>query len=193
MLVNNAGIHYPRFLLQATDDSIEQVFQVNALSHFWMIKAFLPSMIARQRGHIVTVSSCLGLGAVAKLSDYCATKFAVNGLHESLRQELKLLSLDKYIKTTIICPYLFKHGMFQKVKTTFPLLTPSLDMSTVVDQMVINIRAREPKEEIWLPTFVHAVPLMRMLPTRLYDWIHKVTCLHLYTCMCMCIYIHGLN
>ena len=52
-------------------------------------------------------------------------------------------------------------------------------MDAIVNEMVISISSQNPKEEIWLPHFVYAVPFMRLLPTRCYDWIHKVTRTHL--------------
>lgn len=55
---------------------ILKTFDVNVLSHFWTLKAFLPGMIEAKRGHIVTVASMAGHGGINKLVDYCASKFA---------------------------------------------------------------------------------------------------------------------
>jgi short-subunit dehydrogenase len=75
------------------------------------VKAFLPAMLARDSGHIVTVASILGHFAVTGLVDYCASKFAAVGFNESLRTELWA---DKKtgITTTVVCPYLIDTGMF---------------------------------------------------------------------------------
>ena len=53
-------------------------------------KAYLPHVIASGDGHIVTVSSGFGLVGIPHYSTYCATKFAVRGFSESLRQEMEL-------------------------------------------------------------------------------------------------------
>jgi all-trans-retinol dehydrogenase (NAD+) len=62
--------------------------RVNALSHFWTVRAFLPSMLQKNHGHIVTVSSAGGMAGTSNLSDYAASKFAAFGFNESLRVEL---------------------------------------------------------------------------------------------------------
>lgn len=53
------------------------------------MKAFLPSMIENQHGHIVTVASMAGHVGINKLVDYCASKFAAVGFDEALRVELE--------------------------------------------------------------------------------------------------------
>ena len=68
-------------LLQLEDEEILATMNVNAISHFWTIKAFLPDMILRDNGHIVTIASLAGKVGVNKLTDYCASKVsAVIGL-----------------------------------------------------------------------------------------------------------------
>ena len=66
-------------------EKIELTFKVNALAHFWTIKAFLGDMMARRSGHIVSVTSAGGYTGMYKLADYCSSKFAAVGLHESLQ------------------------------------------------------------------------------------------------------------
>ena len=71
--------------LIAPSEKIELTFKVNALAHFWTIKSFLGDMMARRSGHIVSVASAGGYTGMYKLSDYCSSKFAAVGLHESLQ------------------------------------------------------------------------------------------------------------
>ena len=66
-------------------EKIELTFKVNALAHFWTIKAFLGDMMSRRSGHIVSVASAGGYTGMYKLADYCSSKFAAVGLHESLQ------------------------------------------------------------------------------------------------------------
>jgi all-trans-retinol dehydrogenase (NAD+) len=89
ILINNAGIVSGKYLLDASDPEIERTFQVNTLALFWTVRAFLPSMLERDSGHLVTVASAAGLAGTAKLTDYCSSKFAAVGFDESLRLELK--------------------------------------------------------------------------------------------------------
>ena len=73
-------------------------------------------MIAKNRGHIITISSSAGLFGVAGLMDYCASKFGAVGIHESLASELHILGIDG-VKSTLVCPFFINTGMFDGVKT----------------------------------------------------------------------------
>ena len=70
-------------------EKIELTFKVNALAHFWTLKAFLPGMVEARKGHLVSIASLAGLFGNAKLVDYCASKFAAVGIAESLLFELE--------------------------------------------------------------------------------------------------------
>ena len=63
VLINNAGIVHGKTFFQLTESQIRQTFEVNALGHFWMNKAFMPLMMKRNQGHgyghIVTISSTM--------------------------------------------------------------------------------------------------------------------------------------
>ena len=62
-IINNAGIISGTPLLSTDDSRIELSFKVNALAHFWVVKAFLPDMIAKNDGRIVGISSAAGFCA----------------------------------------------------------------------------------------------------------------------------------
>ena len=72
-------------------------------------------MLERNHGHIVSIASGAGLGAINGLSDYCASKFAAVGFQEALHMELRALKTDIY--TTVVCPYFINTGMFDGVHT----------------------------------------------------------------------------
>lgn len=88
VVVNNAGVVSGRRLLDASEEAITRTFGVNVLALFWVTKAFLPGMIERRRGTVVTIASAAGLVGVAKQTDYSASKHAAVGFDESLRAEL---------------------------------------------------------------------------------------------------------
>ncbi|XP_007883687.1 retinol dehydrogenase 10-like [Callorhinchus milii] len=127
ILVNNAGVASGRPLLECPDALLERTMLVNCHAHFWTAKAFLPKMIEMNHGHIVSVASFLGLFSTAYVQDYCASKFALVGYHESLSHELKGWNMDG-IKTTLICPYLVDTGMFHgcQIRKEFQFLVPPL-------------------------------------------------------------------
>ena len=91
ILVNNAGIVNTRSLSDISAEQYARTVSVNLLAHAWTTKCCLPAMIANRKGHIVTVSSILGLLACNKISEYCASKFGVVGFHESLATDMMVL------------------------------------------------------------------------------------------------------
>ena len=85
-----AGIIHTGSLLASEFSDIELVINTNLVGVINTAKAYLPHVIASGDGHIVTVSSGFGLVGIPHYSAYCATKFAVRGFSESLRQEMEL-------------------------------------------------------------------------------------------------------
>lgn len=81
-------------------------------------------MLAKNHGHIVMVSSIAGLFGSSKLCDYSASKFAVVGFIDSLKNEFSRLGKDG-IQTTCVCPFYLNTGMFDGVKTGYLLFLAS--------------------------------------------------------------------
>merc|ERR1711871_1907076 len=167
ILVNNAGIVTGKTLLECPDELMEKTMQVNSIAHFWTLKAFLPSMIERNSGHIVTIASMAGVGGASGLVDYCASKFAAVGLDESLRMELSKLNKTG-VHTTCICPFYINTGMFDGVKTRFPFLLPILNPQDVAVDVV---RCVETGRTLFMtPPLMKAVPFLKaFLSTRMQD------------------------
>ena len=165
ILVNNAGIVKGKEIDQLSSKDIELTMNINLSAHFNTIRAFLPHMLKENKGHIITISSNAGLVGVRKLTDYCASKFGVLGLDESLRIEMK--HRGKNIKTTCICPYYINTGMFDGVKSKSWLL-PILDMKKVAERIVLAIEQEE--EMLALPFLTSLIPLLRAtLPVKYFD------------------------
>jgi len=167
LIINNAGIVSGRSFLDLPDEKIEATFAINTLSLFWVTKAFLPEMIRRNQGHIVTIASASALIGVAQLSDYAASKWAAMGFDESLRAELRRTAPG--VKTTVVCPFYIDTGMFHGVKTRFPWLLPILQERDVARRVIDAIRRNRPR--LFMPWIIYLVPPMRLLPVPLFDWI----------------------
>ena len=82
VLVNNAGIFDAHSILSTSHEYLRKIFEVNVLSNWTTVRAFLPGMIAQNRGHIVTVASGASFIGIAGMADYTATKAAVLSFHE---------------------------------------------------------------------------------------------------------------
>ncbi|XP_003741906.1 short-chain dehydrogenase/reductase family 16C member 6 [Galendromus occidentalis] len=92
ILVNNATRCEPHSaspLIQSPSESIQKTLFVNLLSHFWMTRAFLPSMIEKKSGHIVAISSLSGLMGTSKYSSFCASQHGVMGAMSAMASELE--------------------------------------------------------------------------------------------------------
>ena len=89
VLVANAGIaHYLPFA-EMPPELIERLTQVNWLGTAYSVRAALPGMLERRRGHVVIVSSGAGIRSFPSAAVYGATKAAQRGFGEALRHELK--------------------------------------------------------------------------------------------------------
>jgi all-trans-retinol dehydrogenase (NAD+) len=134
--------------------------QVNTISHFWTLKAFLPHMIHCNSGHIVTVASIAGHVGVPGLLDYCASKFAAVGIDNALRFEL--YDTAPQVKTLCVCPHYISTGMFAGVSAgRFPWLVPTLTPQYVAERVVGSIIAGD--AVLFMPRFVKLVPLLKGL------------------------------
>lgn len=135
ILINNAGIVSGKTFYDIPDHLADLTFQVNAVAHFWTLKAFFPAMKKNNHGYVITIASSAGLFGVASLMDYCGSKFAAVGIHESLASEISTLKLDG-IKTTLVCPFYINTGMFDGVKTRIPALLPILEPEYAVGKIM---------------------------------------------------------
>jgi len=90
ILCNNAGIALSfKNLEDVPVEEFDRVMAVNVRGVFNGCQAFMPEMKARGSGHIVNTSSANGLVPYGPFATYCASKFAVTGLSEAIRQELE--------------------------------------------------------------------------------------------------------
>lgn len=165
VLVNNAGVVSGASFLDIPDEKVERTFRVNTLALFWTAKAFLPAMVERNRGHLVTMASASSYLGVARLSDYSASKWAAMAFDESLRVEFAPSAPG--IVTTVVCPFYVNTGMFEGVKSRFPILLPILDEAVVAERVLGAIR--RDRRRLVLPPLVRWVPLLRVLPVRWQD------------------------
>jgi len=174
VLINNAGVVHGRLILDLTPENIQQTFGSNTLAHFYTLKAFLPEMIKQKSGHIITVSSVLGMAGVAQTSDYNASKAALISLHESLRYELDSRYKAPGVRTTLVCPGHVLTPLFASVDlgTNWlnKFLMPSLPPHTVAKAVIAALDSQF-SQEIYLPFYVNFAPYLCLLPSFARDFI----------------------
>jgi all-trans-retinol dehydrogenase (NAD+) len=165
VLILNAGVINGKLLWELSDADIQKTFDVNVLGLYWATRAFLPTMIERRSGHVVTIASAAGLLGVVRQVDYSATKHAAVGFAESLRVELHRYAPD--LKTTLVCPYYINTGMFDGVKSKVGWLLPILEEQKVATKVVRAIE--RDKAELFMPWTVGTLPFLRGMPSRFFD------------------------
>jgi NAD(P)-dependent dehydrogenase (short-subunit alcohol dehydrogenase family) len=88
VLVNNAGYGLVGAVEEASLDEVRAQFETNVLGPLAMLKAVLPAMRARRAGRIINVTSVSGLATWAGTGVYCASKWALEGLTQTLAAEV---------------------------------------------------------------------------------------------------------
>ncbi|HVR40329.1 MAG TPA: SDR family NAD(P)-dependent oxidoreductase [Thermoanaerobaculia bacterium] len=100
VLINNAGFAIFDSIAEAKVDELHSMMDTNYFGALHCTQAVLPQMLARGRGAIVNVSSITGIMGFARMGGYCATKFAMIGFTEALRDEV----LGRGVRVALVCP-----------------------------------------------------------------------------------------
>uniref|UniRef100_A0A7S3SQE3 Short-chain dehydrogenase/reductase 3 n=2 Tax=Choreotrichia TaxID=141411 RepID=A0A7S3SQE3_9SPIT len=167
MLINNAGIVTGKSLLEGSDDMQELTMAVNSTAHFWTVKACLPAMMEADHGHIVTIASSAGLCGTPGLADYCASKAAAFFFDESIRMEMRKQGKHG-VKTTCVCPFFIKTGMFEGASSKWPRLLPLLEPEWAANKIISAVRCNQ--EVLVMPFAIHLAPICRaILPVSVCD------------------------
>jgi 3-dehydrosphinganine reductase len=93
ILINSAGLTFPGLFEQLDHRIFREMMEVNYFGTLYVTKALVPAMIKRGSGHILNISSLVGLHGVYGYSAYSPAKFAVRGLSDALRYELQPLGI----------------------------------------------------------------------------------------------------
>ncbi|XP_066189681.1 epidermal retinol dehydrogenase 2-like [Sylvia atricapilla] len=163
ILINNAGILIGKKFCELTDEDFEKTFRINFFAQVWTCKAFLPAMVACNRGHLVSTASGAGILGLYRMSDYSASKSALIGMMEAINSEL--YHGGKHgIKTTIICPYFISSRLSKGFKSAKPCLFPVYDPEYAASRIVNAIK----KEKFYLimPPAVYILGLKIFIPRK---------------------------
>ena len=134
VLVNNAGIGYFGAIEESEDDAVRNMFEINVFGLAKMIQETLPVMRVQKSGHIVNIASIGGLVGFPGVGFYNATKFAVDGLSESLSKETAPLG----IKVIIVAPSGFRTDWAGRSANNSPIVIE--DYATTAGKNKSDIR-----------------------------------------------------
>lgn len=127
VLVNNAGIGYFSSVEESVEEETRKMFEVNFWGLMEMTNAVLPHMRNQKAGHIINFSSVGGLVSFPTLGYYHATKYAVEGVSESLSQEVAAFG----IHVTLIEPSGFRTDWSGRSSVKTDTAIPELQASAV--------------------------------------------------------------
>lgn len=104
ILINNAGIAHNTSVLKTPPKELQRLMDVNLLSHYYTIQAFVPHMIETNKGHIVSIASMASFVAAPGMLDYCIAKQGLVVLHKGLGAELRCIHNAPKVKLSIVHP-----------------------------------------------------------------------------------------
>lgn len=119
ILINNAGVAYKKRLEETTLEEYEKIMDTNLKGVFLCTKYAIPYLRESKNGKIINISSIGGLHGLQDFSVYCASKFGVNGITESIAAEL-----EGKIKVYAICPGAVDTDMYRSIYSERPPLKP---------------------------------------------------------------------
>jgi 3-oxoacyl-[acyl-carrier protein] reductase len=128
LLVNNAGIGRLKSIAESTEAEWDQIQAINLKGTFLCTKAVLPIMKRQRSGYIVNIASLAGKSGFGGAAAYCASKFGVMGLTESLLEE----AIGHNIKATAICPAYVATPMVRGASVPQKEMIPPQDIGKLV-------------------------------------------------------------
>lgn len=100
IIINNAGINFPQWIEEITDENINTTMQINLIAPIRLVRGFVGNMKKNKWGRIINISSMFGLIARGKQVLYSSTKHGVNGMTKALALELAQYN----ILVNSVCP-----------------------------------------------------------------------------------------
>lgn len=167
ILINNAGIVNGKAIWDLSAKDIQRNFNVNLISHFHTIRAFLPGLLASETGGtIVTVASVLGKLGAGNLSDYSAAKAGLIAMHTSLRSELSSISAPdgaENIRTILVTPGQLSTQLFAALDTPSNFFGPVVETVDLAREIVKMVDSGE-SGEISMPFYARWIEWNSVLP-----------------------------
>lgn len=163
LLVANAGVSENTFPDRLEASGVERILRINFLGAVYAIEAVLPSMLERDRGHLVGVTSLAGYGGLPLTAAYSASKGALHNFMESLRIDLRGTGVD----VTVVAPGYVRTAMTEANEYAMPFL---VELDDAVERIHRAVRRRARADHFPWP-LATAAWLAQILPAAIYDWI----------------------
>lgn len=183
ILVANAAIGIGGSIIDIDIDKIKENYETNVFSNFKIIQAVLNTMLKKDSGRIIIMSSLAGIIPIKFLGSYCSTKASIIKLTQCLKKELKMIT--KNIKISLILPGMYHTGFNQVMLEN---KYPEMDKSIFKDK-IKEIRFKE--DLFWnsleknnlnsisnkvykaitsnYPKFIYSAPLLQTIGAKIYQ------------------------
>ncbi|KAJ5186065.1 Short-chain dehydrogenase/reductase SDR [Penicillium cf. griseofulvum] len=173
VLINNAGVGHDGTILDEPEEKIRQTFEVNTLSHFLMVKEFLPAMVRANHGHVVTIASMASFVALGEIVDYCCTKASALAFHEGLRQELKYWYKAPNVRTSIIHPWWVRTPMIKMLTDQEGHFRQPVMTTQVVSDAICKQILAQTSGQIILPASQSVASWVRAMPAWMQEGVRS--------------------
>jgi NAD(P)-dependent dehydrogenase (short-subunit alcohol dehydrogenase family) len=188
-LVNNAGINVSGPLEFLPLEDLRRQFEVNLFGQLAVTQALLP-LLRKARGRVVNIGSVSGWSAMPLVGPYCASKFALRALNDSLRLELRPWG----IRVILVDPGPIATPIWDKARRgdigaeteIFPLYGPMIERALaftaqtvaraiqperVAGTVIRALESRRPRPRYLVGSTLRSGPFVEKLPVRLRDWL----------------------
>lgn len=173
ILINNAGITGSHTILKTPSEFLGRIFDINILSHWRLVQQFVPDMVQKNKGHVVTVASVNSYLTNSANADYVATKTAALSFHEGLASELKIWYRASGVKTTIAHPSWVRTPLIEKSilesgqdpRILESMLKPE-EVAGVIVRQIISRRGAQ----LFIPGYAAPISWLKGLP----NWVQEL-------------------
>ncbi|XP_065095575.1 17-beta-hydroxysteroid dehydrogenase 13-like isoform X2 [Ochlerotatus camptorhynchus] len=166
MFFHCCGVPSPRSLV-AEPPPIQTTLNLSVISHFWLLEAILPKMKRNNHGHIVFLTSVAGLSGVKHQTPLSVAQFAVQGLFESVLDELRI---EKFLKTIPISlvhlyPFVLTENCRNDIRMRIPSAFGTIRSEDAARKIIDGVRRNE--LEISIPKYCLTLcHVFKLLPRR---------------------------
>lgn len=167
VLVNNAGRGLAAPMATTSEAELRELLELNVVGVWTVTRAVLPEMLARGSGHIVNVGSIVGRRGLPLRAAYAATKFALTGLTESLRQEVR----GRGVHVSLVQPiYTDTEFHAVEVRRAEPVRAGPVQSAETVARAIVRC-LRRPRAEVYPFPPARILAVLGVLTPRLADWL----------------------
>jgi short-subunit dehydrogenase len=181
LLVNNAGIECTSRYELLTLDEIERTLQVNLTAPMILSRLVLPAMLARNRGHIVNISSIAGVLPPAYVESYAATKTGLISFTRSLR--LTTQDRRSAVSASVVCPgFLSGAGMYERNSQKYGIKAPRLLGGSLPCEKAADAVVRAVEKDRAEVLVIRGVPRVSMAVNAICPWLYEQVATRLGLC-----------